>query len=710
MRFKRPNVAKFTVGIKIAGMAAVLLAGSLVSAQVADAPNPAEWRSFGNGPGQLFYSPIEQINDKNVSRLGLAWSVDLPTKDGPVGNILVANGIAFESSAGGHVYAIDLKAEKLLWQFDPEIDLTGAALTAFIGARVGRGVALQDDKVFVNLPDCRLVALDRATGKKLWDKQTCDKTGGFTQTAPPQVGDGLVFTGNSCMDIGGRRGFITALDQKTGERKWRFYVVPRFPEEPAGGQETPALEMAAKTWGHIDQQQVGCGGSYGGLAYDPLLKLVYVPTTGAYPYAPDGRAKDAGDELFTGSIVALNAETGEYVWHYKLAPHDGWNFEAMQSIVTDLAIDGQPRRVLLNAPKHGFLIMLDAKTGQFISAGKTAAVNWASGFDTQGRPIMTGDANYWEKGAAGAIVVPGISGTHNTQPMSYSPQTGLVYIPVATSPWRMVTDKSSTIGGAIMDASYQDAQHPRSGALVAMDPLTQKPRWQIKQNISFNGGVLSTGGNLVFQGNGSGYFEVHAADTGKLLWSKYLGGVLQGAPTTVMMDGAQYILLPFGNGTSLGMPLAYSILSSCQDCRQAPSRILAFKLDAKQALPANPKPLAIPRPPLPRFTPALAAQGKDLFAAAGCDACHGMEMINAGGTPPDLHRTGEARHKLFADIVRGGLLNQTGMPRFPSFTQDDLTALQAYIINGAWDAYEAGDKKHVLRNGKLPDHAKGSQS
>ena len=667
------------------------------SGSTADAPDPAEWREFGNGPGQLFYSPIDQINDKNVIRLGLAWSVDLPTKDGPVGNILVADGVAYESSAGGRVYAIDARAGKLLWQFEPELNLTGAALTAFMGARVGRGVAIAGDRVFVNLPDCRLVALDKATGRKIWDKQTCDRTNGFTQTAPPQVGGGLVFTGNSCMDIGGRRGFISAFDQTTGNQNWRFYVVPRFPEEPAGGQETAALEMAAKTWGHIDQQQVGCGGSYGGLTYDPVLNLIYIPTTGAFPYAPDGRAKDAGDELFTGSIVALKADSGEYVWHYKLAPHDGWNFEAMQSIVTDLTIDGQKRRVLLNAPKHGFLIMLDARTGKFISAGKTAPVNWATGFDADGRPILTGDANYWEKGAAGAVVVPGISGTHSTQPISYSPKTGLVYIPVGTSPWRMTTDKTSTIGGVTMDAYYEDAQNRRGGALVAMDPITQKPRWEIKQDVVFNGGVLSTGGNLVFQGTGSGYFEVRAADTGKLLWSKYLGGVLQGAASTVMVGEAQYILLPFGNGTSLGMPAMFSKLTSCMDCRQAPSRILAFKLGGTQVLPPNPKLSPVPRPPLPRFDVALVAKGKGLFAAAGCDACHGMDMINAGGTPPDLHRTDESHHKLFTEIVRGGILNSTGMPRFSSLTDADLKALQAYIINNAWDAYETGSSKPAKR-------------
>ncbi|HEV2598866.1 PQQ-binding-like beta-propeller repeat protein [Sphingopyxis sp.] len=693
MLWKRRNFARLTLGVTIAGMAAAALtlsanAGADTTDQSVEAPDAAEWRLMGNGPGQLFHSPIDQINDKNVSSLGLAWSVDLPTKDGPVGNILVADGVAYQSAAGGRVFAVSLEG-KLLWEFDPEPNFTGAALTAFMGARFQRGLALEGDQVFISTPDCRLIALDKVTGKKNWDKLTCDKTGGFTQTGAPQVGAGLVFTGNSCMDIGGRRGFVNALDQKTGEEKWRFHVVPQFPEEPAGGQESPAHEMAAKTWGQ-PTQQVGCGGAYGGMTYDPALNLLYVSTSGAGPWSPTGRGKGAGDELFAGSIVALNADTGEYVWHYKLAPNDGWNWEAFQSIVTDLTIDGQKRRVLMNAPKHGFLITLDAKTGEFISGIKTTEVNWAKGFDAKGVPILTGEANYWEKGSEGALIAPMILGSHVWQPMSFSPKTGLIYIPVGNGTFHIATRDDASVGGVIFDFNRNDPKHPLSGSLVAIDPVTQEIRWQVTHKMVYNGGVLSTAGNLVFEGTGDGYFQARAADTGKLLWSKYLGGSLQGAPSTVIRDGEQYILLPFGNANSSGTGVSSPQDSSCEDCRQAPSRILAFKLGGKQVLPANPKLPPVPKPPLPRFSKALSIQGMGLYNAAGCEVCHGLGMVNGGGTAPDLHRTDEARHGLFKEIVRDGLLNQTGMPRFSYLSDDDLQALQAYMINNAWDAYDAG--------------------
>nr|WP_087575065.1 PQQ-binding-like beta-propeller repeat protein [Sphingomonas sp. CDS-1] len=692
---------KITVALAVAGTTAALLAQS---PQKSDIANPSEWQTYGNGAGQLFYSPLDQINDRNVSTLGLSWSVDLPARDGPFGNTLVAGDIAYESVAGGRIYAVDVRAGKLLWQFEPEINFSGAALATFIGARLQRGLALKDDKVFIPLPDCRMVALDRKNGEKLWDRQTCDRTAGFTQTGAPLIAKSLVVVGNSCMDAGGRRGFVTALDQKTGEEKWRFQVVPQYPGEPAGGQENEALEMAAKTWGTgLAQQQVGCGGNYGGMTYDPVLNLIYVSTSGAGPWSPTGRAKDAGDELFAGSIVALNADTGEYVWHYKLTPNDGWNWEAFQSLVTDLTIDGQKRRVLMNAPKHGFLIALDAKTGAFISAGKITDVNWAKGFDPKGRPILTGDANYWEKGSEGAIVSPGPTGGHSTQPMSYSPKTGLVYVPASNIPMRLVAQSDAVVGGVAWDAYREEAGHPRNGALVAIDPITQKIRWEIKQAKTYNGGVLSTGGNLVFQSVGTGALEVRAADTGKLLWSKYLGGVQLGAPSTVMIGGDQYILFPYGNATSAGGGLSVPVLTSCEECRHAPARILAFKLGGKKTLPPNPKLPAVPKPPLPRFSEALAAKGKGLYATYACEICHGLEMINGGGTAPDLHRTDEARHHLFADIVRGGLLNQSGMPRFAELTDDDLQSLQAYIINNAWDAHEArGKKAQRVRRDEAP--------
>ena len=658
-------------------------------------PDSSDWDIIGNGTDNFFYSSLDQINDGNVQNLGLAWSVDLPTLDGPVGNILVSDGIAYESAAESRVFAIDLKTKKLLWEFSPEIDFENAHIGTFILARMQRGVSVDGDQLFIATADCQMIALDKKSGEVNWNQHFCDMSTGLgSGTAAPRVGNGLVFQGTTCSDAFNTRGYIVALDQKTGKERWRFYGVPQFPNAPEGGQATPELEMAAKTWGKSPpQEQVACGGNWEGLTFDPVLNQLYIPTSGHVPWRPDQRAPDAGDELFAGSIVAVNADSGKYAWHYKLAPHDGWNWEASTpSVVTNLKVDGQDRRVLMNAPKHGFLITLDAKTGEFLAGDRIAKVNWASGFDAKGRPILTGEANYWEKGSEGAITYPGPGGAHLWQPMSFSPDTGLVYIPVSNGPTLMAADNATIVGGAKWDISYEDADNPQFGSLVAIDPVSHKIRWEIKHEMTLNGGVMSTAGNLVFQGTGDGKFEVRAADTGKLLWSKYLGASLQGVPSTFMFEGEQYILLPVGNATSASPGMTLAKIGSCEDCRQAPSRILAFKLGGKETLAPNPKLPQMPKPPLPRFSAALAEKGAELFLSTGCETCHGDRLINGGGKAPDLRRADEARHKLFKEIVHGGLLKLNGMPQFDYLTDAELEAIQAYIINNAWDEYEKSDK------------------
>jgi PQQ-dependent dehydrogenase (methanol/ethanol family) len=648
---------------------------------------------MGNGHEQQFYSPLTQINDKNVQQLGLAWSADLPTQDGLVGNPLVADGVVYQSGSMNRVYANDVRTGKLLWTFDPQYSFEGGTYATVIGARLNRGLAIWEDKVLIGTGDCRMIAVDRKTGAKVWDVVSCDKSEEYRmQTGAPHVGGGLVFTGNSCIDSGLVRGYVTAYDIKTGQQKWRFYTVPGDPSKP---QDSPLYDRIAKTWGTDWWKHThGCGGVYEPITYDEKLNLVYLGVGGVSPFNPTMRAPDAGDELFTNSIVAVKADTGEYVWHYKLTPHDAWNFEPMQIMVADLPIEGKTRRVILEAPKSGFFYVLDAANGKFISADKFTTENWASRIDQKtGRPVPIPDANYWEK-PDGAVVWGGPLGLHGTQAMAFNPATHLVYIPVHNLPVKMVQDKTDVMGGTRWVSDYEDDKIKRSGELVAYDPIAQKARWRVKHEMAVNGGVMSTAGNLVFQGTAMGKLEARRADTGELLWSGDVGTAILAAPTTVEVDGEQLLLVSVGNGGSGGMGRFDAKFSACDTCL-GPPRLLAFKLGGTAALTKVDPPPPFPKPPRPPYPEELANRGAGVFMALNCDVCHGTQLQSVGGFVPDLRRASMSTHDLFSRIVHEGLLKTAGMPQFADATEDDLRALQAFIINGAWKAYNAQEQaKH----------------
>lgn len=644
-----------------------------------------EWRLLGNGHEQIFFSPLSQINDGNVNRLGLAWYADIPSRDGLVGNALVADGVVYQSGALNRVYANDVRTGKLLWAFDPQYNYSGGTMSTYLGGRINRGLALWEDKVLIATGDCRMIAVNRNTGAKVWETVSCDKTDEYTQTGAPRVGGGMVFTGNSCMDSGKVRGYVTAYDVNTGREKWRWFTVPGDPSE---GYENEAMEMAAKTWGTNWRQNThGCGQVWEVITYDPKLNLLYIGPGGVSPFSPAQRAPDAGDELFTNSIVALKADTGEYVWHYKLTPHDAWNLEPMPPMIVNLPINGQTRRVVLEAGKNGFFYVLDAKTGKFISANNFAPVNWAKGIDQKtGRPILNPEANWWEK-PDGAVVYGAVVGLRNWNPMAYNPNTGLAYIPLQNVPTRVTSDPKDILGGALWEMINVDTKKwTQEGRLVAWDPLTQKARWSVQHEMPINGGVMTTAGNLVFQGTATGQLEARAANTGKLLWSGNVGGVAVAAPTTVEIDGEQIILVPSGNGGSSVTARAMPQFAVCKACR-APTRLLAFKLNGTAKLPkVNPEP-PFPEPPRKPYPDALAKRGSVLYKREGCELCHGIETVSLRGSVPDLRRTPAERHNLFAEIVQGGLLKNLGMPEFGYLTEKDVQALQAYVINQAWKNY-----------------------
>jgi len=657
----------------------------------ADTEDRAAWSILGRTSDLQHSSPLSEINSENVQQLGLLWYADIPSLDGLVGNPLVQDGIVYQSGPMGRIYANDVRTGKELWTFAANPQFLGSSLATFWSLRYNRGVALSGDNVIVATGDCRLIAVNRKTGEQAWEAVSCDRTEMYGITGAPRVGGGMVFIGNNCIDSGIGRGFIDAFDAKSGAKRWRFYTVPN---DPAKGQENAALEMAAKTWGtNWYEKAHGCASVWDAITYDAKLNLVYLGTAGPAPWSPADRAADAGDELFTNSIVALKADTGEYVWHYKTTPNDAWNFDAtMHIMIAELPIDGTPRRVVMTAPKNGFFYVLDAATGKFISANNFTPLNWASHIDAKtGRPVTLPDARYWERPGEATVVSPGPLGAHNWQAMSYNGSTGLVYLPVIVAPTKMAVDPQAQVGGMRFDMNYglssKDPKWRAYGELVAWDPVKQEARWRAERTLPMNGGTLTTAGNLVFQGTADGRFDAFAADTGKLVWSFDVGSSVQAAPTTVEIDGKQIVLVSVGNPGSAAVGSIPSRLSATPKTR-GPARLLAFALGRSETLPPV---IAIPfaQPPRPKQAKGLAKRGGILFEQNFCVDCHGPDVVAAGGSVPDLRRSTAQTHDIFGGIVIGGLKQGTGMPAYPDISAEDLRAIQAYIINEAWKAHEA---------------------
>jgi quinohemoprotein ethanol dehydrogenase len=449
------------------------------------------------------------------------------------------------------------------------------------------------------------------------------------------------------------------------------------------------MEMASKTWGEEYWKKTGGGSAWDAITYDPVLNLVYIGVDGPSPMSPLARGKRRGDELFTNSIVALNADTGAYVWHYQTTPNDAWNYAAtMHIMVADLVIQGKKRRVVMEAPKNGFYYVLNAKTGKLLSAKNIVPVNWASHIDIKtGRPVEKDDAKYWLKGDKGAIVYPSPLGAHNWMPMSYSPKTGLVYIPTMQMPALMKATQHNLVGGIEIDFYYAlNNKLPFKGSLLAWDPIRQRARWQHDVGLPYNGGVLSTAGNLVFQGTTNGDFIAYRADTGEKIWSYKTGASILAAPSTVMVDGKQFILVPVGSGTTSAVGFASRLSGN----PGGPARLLAFRLDGKSVLPESHAVSEVfPKPPLPRPDGASVKRGQYVWDTNGCELCHGFKAIGGLGSVPDLRKATATTHDLFAGIVMGGLYKEKGMPVFADMTIDDLAALQDYVLDEAWRAYDA---------------------
>ena len=634
----------------------------------------------GNARGQ-HYSPLASINSRNVSDLGLAWSADIPAPDGIATTPIIVDGVIYVSAAYSVVFAVDAETGAILWQFDPDVRsrLTKRPRMSWT-ARASRGVAVWDGRVYATTADCRLIAIDAGTGEEVWSKSTCDIDLGYGISDSPYVGGGKVFVGNNGSESGYKnRGYVSAYDADTGELDWRFYTVPSDrPEE----NTTPAMKMAAKTWSGDALAEFGGGGSnWNEMTYDPESGLLFFGTAGALPYTWHVRSPDGGDNLFLSSVLAVDADTGEYVWHYQTVPQDSWEYNATMNIaLAELEFDGERRRTLLIAPKNGFHYVLDRMTGELLAADKFAKVNWATHVNLEtGRPVYDPAAAFWDQDEGEATFVwPNMWGAHSWNPMAWHPELELSYIPVVDVPSIVSDYEDGDYSDTLEMLTEVDGKPFSPGKLVAFDPKTGRARWTFEYELPFNGGVMATGGNLVFQGDAKGYFSAFAADTGERLWTVKTGSSISAAPASYSIDGEQFVVIPIGTGG--GLQWVYPQMHSRNDVR-GPTRLLAFSLDGAARLPVfEPVARELPDQPTLEASAETIARGKQLYGWE-CSYCHGNNAATrSGGTVPDLRYATAETHSAWAGIVVGGAKAMNGMPRF-DLDVDEAEAIRAYVLS-----------------------------
>ena len=580
---------------------AVLALGLLLSASplIGRQADGDDWVRYGGAPGETRYSPLDEIDDGNVGRLGLLWSLDVgPGGGNQEATPLERNGILYSITNWSVVFAVDARTGEELWRWDPEVNRVAVRPKICCGV-VNRGLALFDDLVIAPIIDGRLHALDAETGRPVWEARVGYPQEWATITIAPRIAGDKVIVGVSGGDRP-MRGYFDAYDARTGRRAWRFYTVPG---NPADGFENDAMRMAAETWGGDWWQYGGGGAVWDAIAYDPDENLVYVGTGNAEPWTEIWRGATGLDNLFACAVIAVDADTGEYRWHYQFIPNDNWDYDSVQQLMlADLVIDGRERQVLMQANKNAFFYVIDRVTGAFISAEPFARATWASGIDYEtGRPVVHPEAFYDTE--TSVTISPGPGGAHNWSPMSINPGTGLVYIPTTTRssftfqaveefdpvPGQTTgTARPATAENPIDDlpaVGPEPVDGPRSGALVAWDPVAQTMAWRRPGGGGIGGGTLSTAGNLLFQVVNDGTLRAWSADAGDLLLEieTNLGGGM-GPPITYLVDGRQHVTLMGG----IGQVGDENVIGDTGN--RTPPRMMTFVLDGDAPIPEGVEP------------------------------------------------------------------------------------------------------------------------
>jgi quinohemoprotein ethanol dehydrogenase len=675
---------------------------------------PDQWLTPGRDANGTYYSPLQDIHAGNVGKLGFAWDYRLGTNRGQESTPLVIDGVMYATSNFGRVYALDAATGKELWRYDPHIDGQWARYACCDA--VNRGLAAFDGRLFVGALDGWLHALDARTGQRVWKVDTLigrSERKPYTLTGAPLLAGDLIIVGNGGADFAGARGYVTAYERKSGAFRWRFFTVPRNPAE--GPQDQAQLEAAVKTWDPRHRWDAGSGGTaWDGMAYDPALRLVYIGTANAAPYNMRLGGRHGGDELYAASIIAIHADDGAMAWYYQTTPGDRWDFDSTQKLIlADIELDGRRRQVVMQAAKNGFYYVLDRGSGELLSAHNFAFVSWTRGIDSKtGRPIADPRADY-DHGPA--LVFPSEGGAHSWQPMAYDPLHGMTFIPVIES-GNVILETSDRRAGLVegqfttpafptelwdpksMRSLYGElppiAQLARAmktntasrGFLRAWSVAQHRVLWEAQTATSWDGGVLATGGGLVFQGDANGNLNAYSANTGERLAAVAMGSSMMAAPMTYRVNGIQYIAVVAGYGGGaviLGAPLdpesaAYRYGNE--------GRIIALKIGGPPPpLPALRTDLPLPEPPARPTDAAQIAAGEVLYNRF-CSRCHVMGR----GNLPDLRRLAPATHALFNSIVLGGAYSIKGMARFDDvLSAADAQAVHAYLIDQAWQLKQA---------------------
>jgi quinohemoprotein ethanol dehydrogenase len=673
-------------------------------------PAADQWTQAGHDWAGTFHSSLKDINTTNVASLGFAWDYKLGTHRGLEATPIVVAGVLYTSGNFGRVYALDATTGRQIWVYDPGVD--GQAGRYACCDAVNRGVAFSKGCVYVAALDGYVHAINAATGQRIWKADAFPSRGDakapLTLTGTPIIAGHSLIIGTGGGDFHGVRGYVEALDLESGALEWRFYTVPRDPA--LGPQDQPHLVAAVKTWDAHHRWETGGGGAvWDGISYDPALNRVYVGTGNPAPYDLKEDGRGGGDYLYSACILALDATTGSLVWAFQTTPGDMWDLDSTQKLImADLEIDHRLRKVLLQAAKNGFFYVLDRVTGEFISARSFAFVNWTQGLDRKsGRPTSNPAADYSH---SPRLIFPWEGGAHSWQPMSFDSSRQRVFIPVVeagdiqietahlragltegqfTSPIINVEDYDpkalASLYGPLPPLASLTKGLPSAAArgfLRAWDPVRQRVVWQVKTATYWNGGILSTDGGLVVQGDIAGQIKVYAADSGRLLKTLDVGTSIMATPITYRVNGMQYIAVMAGyGGGQIGevLPTHSAAFRFGNE-----GRVIALKLGGL----APPLPALVSRPPLPRpppdeGAPAQITRGEVLYNRF-CSRCH----VFGPGVLPDLRRLSPQRHQLFYDIVLKGIFQPLGMGRFDDvLSKEDAQALHAYIIHAAWEGY-----------------------
>ncbi len=676
------------------------------TARISTASAADEWLTYGGTYDEQRHSKLTQIDTTNVSQLGVAWTYDLATNRGVESTPIVVDGVMYVTSAWSVVYALDAKTGAEKWVYDPAVDrAVGVKACCDV---VNRGVAVYDGKVYVGVIDGRLEALNAETGAVVWSKITVDQSLPYTITGAPRVVNGKVLIGNGGAELG-VRGYLSAYDTSSGDLVWRFYTVPNPTKQPDGAASDDAfVQIGNVTWGDEGAWTTDGGGGtvWDSIVYDEVNNQIIFGVGNGSPWNRTFRDPSGGDNLFLSSIVAVDAETGAYKWHFQTTPGDNWDYTATQTIIlADLPLGeaGASRRVAMQAPKNGFFYVVDAATGQFISGDAFVPMNWATGLDANGRPIENPEARY---GKAAFQQLPGPLGAHNWQPMAFNPDTGLAYIPAQEIPQAYAEDPrflSRPVGwntgvdfaaGLPPIAPPEVARMLRStlkGRLIAWDPVAREARWSVEHGNAWNGGVLSTAGGVVFQGKLNGEFVAYDAATGDKLWSHELKSGGASGPGTYMIDGEQYVTITTGWGSAFALAAGFGY---DEKVSASVGKVVTFKIGGTQEIADTGLAPIDKTPKAAAFGSLTTISSGGVHFARNCMVCHGPLAVSSG-VLPDLRWSVISGNKdAWKGVVLDGNLAANGMVSFSDYlTPDESEAIRAYVLAQAHAAANADEPK-----------------